>query len=207
MPFIQKTGRITIAGIIFIFASFTFALAVEDNFGPCRNIKGKHFSVYCAPQQDLSGLAERLNIGSSDKILSQCSINKGGSADSDFTQALDALFMRICDILDMHLYSFNGTIKVCRDYKHLKQVYKSIFNEELRSLSFYVYDLNTIYTSAENFKSEIIGHEMAHTLISHYFVVPPSEKIQELLAGYAEYQLHKSNLESHTTLASVEKSQ
>lgn len=33
---------------------------------------------------------------------------------------------------------------------------------------------------------------MGHALMSHYFVVQPSVKIQEVLAGYVEYQLRKS---------------
>ena len=53
--------------------------------------------------------------------------------------------------------------------------------------------MNTIYASAENFKIGVIGHEIAHAVISHYFVVQPSVKIQEVLAGYVEYQLRKTD--------------
>ncbi len=39
----------------------------------------------------------------------------------------------------------------------------------------------------------LLGHEMGHVIISHYFVVPPSYRIQEVLTGYVEFQLRKSN--------------
>jgi hypothetical protein len=38
----------------------------------------------------------------------------------------------------------------------------------------------------------VLGHEIAHAIMSHYFVVLPSEKIQEVLAGFVEYQLRKN---------------
>ena len=53
-------------------------------------------------------------------------------------------------------------------------------------------DINTIYITAENFKKAVLGHEVAHAVISHYFVVQPSMKVQEVLAGYIEYQLRKT---------------
>jgi hypothetical protein len=59
-------------------------------------------------------------------------------------------------------------------------------------VSFYVYDLNTIYVSAGSFKREVLGHEIAHAVISHYFVVQPPMKAQEVLAGYVEYQLREA---------------
>jgi hypothetical protein len=92
----------------------------------------------------------------------------------------------------MQLYSLQGKIKICKDFAQLSTIYCNFFNKELGATSFYVSDLNTIYTSAENFKREIIGHEIVHAIISHYFVVLPSVKIQEVLAGYVEYQLRKT---------------
>jgi hypothetical protein len=75
----------------------------------------------------------------------------------------------------------------------LAGIYRRLFDRDLGEVkSFYVYELNTIYTSAENFRRGIIGHEIGHAIMSHYFVVQPPVKIQEVLAGYVEYQLRKS---------------
>ena len=105
---------------------------------------------------------------------------------------LDVLFTQVCDTLDMQLYSFQGKIKICLDRERLSQIYDDLFRKELQASSFYIYSLNTIYISADSFKREILGHEMAHAIISHYFVVQPSVKIQEVLAGYVEYQLRRT---------------
>ena len=52
-------------------------------------------------------------------------------------------------------------------------------------------DINTIYVDSENININIFGHELSHAIQSHYFVVPTSNKMQEILAGYVEYQLRK----------------
>jgi hypothetical protein len=111
-----------------------------------------------------------------------------------FSRALpdrvDTLFTRVCDILDMRLYSYTGTIKVCKDEKQLGSVYSSLFGRDIPlGKSFYAHDLNTIYITEESFIRGIIGHEFAHAVMNHYFVVLPPEKIQELLSGYVEFQL------------------
>ena len=107
-------------------------------------------------------------------------------------EALDTLFLRVGDILDMNLYSFHGNIKICNDLLGLKNIYSNLFGADLGDrISFYASEVNTIYISGANFERGVLGHEIAHALICRYFFVPPSIKIQELLAMYVEYQLRK----------------
>jgi hypothetical protein len=196
MPDSRIYKLIVIFAILFsldVSISGTFVFAYDDGFGSAEKLEGKHFAVYYSPQIDLSNLAQQLNLGVSDRILVGGSMEKGFPSGRAFTNMLDDLFMRACDILDMHLYSFNGNIKICVTQEQLNAIYNNLFGKYLASYahSFYVYDLNTIYASAENFKMGVIGHEIAHAIISHYFVVQPPVKIQEVLAGYVEYQLRK----------------
>lgn len=177
--------------ISLFFLTIGFAYSYDDGFPEGQKVSGEHFTVYCATQVDAVNLAQRLNIGFSDRILA--GENSRPSAGAGLAGMLDTLFLRVCNILDMNLYSYQGTIKVCRDYAQLEEIYKNLFSSELGGkYSFYVYNLNTIYISAERFRSEILGHEMAHAIISHFFVVQPPVKIQEVLAGYVEYQLRKT---------------
>jgi len=169
--------------------------AIEDNFGSARKTEGEHFSIYFAPKVDSGSLAQRLNLSFSDRFLAGAGGEPSkGFAEAELNSIFDALFLRICDILEMRLYSFKGNIKICSDYQHLKRVYNYLFNREIAppAYSFYVYELNTVYISAEYFTLGILAHEIAHAIISHYFVVQPSVKIQEILAGYAEYQMRKA---------------
>jgi len=178
---------ITAASILF-FLAVGIAYAYDDGFTLSRKAEGRHFTIYYSPKLDLEGLAQQLNISPADKILASGS-TKGLSG---LVGMVDTLFTQVCDILDMQLYSYTGIIKICQDYSQLSQLYRNLFNADLGGmLSFYVNDSNTIYISQENFKRSVLGHEIAHAIIAHYFVVQSPVKVQEVLAGYVEYQLRK----------------
>jgi len=170
------------------------ATDADDGFGSAITIKGGHFTIYHEPYLDIDELIQNLDIYPSDEILTGKSIGKSDFSETTLADMVDILFRRVCDILDMQLYSFHGNIKVCRDGEHVNSIYNNLFYRDLKDYhSFYVYDINTIYISAENFKREVLGHEIAHAVISHYFVVQPSMKVQEVLTGYIEYQLRKES--------------
>ncbi len=173
--------------------SASVASAFDDGFGSAKTIEGKYTMVYYSPEADVTDLIRSLNIQPSDKILAGGSLGKGASHEEELGSLLDALEMQVSDILDMHSYSAKVIVKICRDNNRLKDIYKQMFNADLQGRqSFYVYALNTVYTSEESFKREIVGHEMAHAIISHYFVVPAPIKIQEVLSMYVEYNLRRA---------------
>ncbi len=175
--------------LAFILSVLSAAYAVDDGFGSSKKTEGQHFTIFYAPQVDPYGLLEKLNIGPTDLVLSERPSGKGES----LGVALDVLYGIVMKALDMNLYSLHGNIKICSDRKHLNNVYRSIFGGQLKTGSFYIHEYNTIYTSADDFTKEIVGHEIAHMIISHYFVVQPPQKVAEILSGYVEYQLRKSS--------------
>lgn len=170
--------------ILVLFYGYCFA-ENNDGFGSASKIESQHFAIFYSPQLDPEELARELDIHPLDKIIS------GGSYSSDLGGMVDTLFSQVCDILDMRLYSFRGNIKICRDDAQVSEIYRNLFDKPLNNHSFYVYDTNTVYISNDHFKKEILGHEIGHAVISHYFVVLPSVKIQEVLAVFVEYQLRK----------------
>lgn len=190
MPTKQIKKTILILSILFTLATGV-SYSYEDGFGPAKKVEGGHFTIYYAPELETSFLMQQLNLGVSDRFLTGETV-KAANSPIELTDMVDTLFARVCDVLDMQLYSYKGDIKVCKNFDHLKAIYKTLFDRELTRQSFYVNDLNTIYISEEFFKPEILGHEIAHAVISHYFVVLPSVKIQEVLATYVEYQLRKT---------------
>jgi hypothetical protein len=178
-----------------VFLTADISNSYDDGFGPAQKIESEHFTIYYAPGLDTANLARMLNISPSEDILAGKAGKQAGTlapAGTGLTDMIDTLFTRVCDILDMQLYSYKGEIKICKDASQLKAVYRSLFDKELTGESFYVNDLNTVYITGENFRQEILGHEIGHAVISHYFVVSPSVKVQEILATYVEYQLRKT---------------
>lgn len=191
MVFIRKIYKITVIFVIVFLLKINTSFAVDDGFGAAKKIEGKYFTVYYTPQLEIPKLLQQLNISPSDNLLVGRPMNKEFSSEAGLAEMLDVLFLQACDILDMHIYSFHGTVKISKDSVRLNDIYNYLFNKNAATRSFYVYDLNTIYTSADNFTRGVIGHEVAHAVISHYFVVQPSIKIQEILAMYVEYQLKR----------------
>lgn len=175
------------------FMAISVVFGFEDGFGPAKNIRGKYLSTYYSPELDLSSMLENLNIGLADRLMIGKRAKTNSSIESELAEMIDTLFMRVSDILDMHIYSFEGKIKICKDQQHLASIYRHLFNNDLgNNRSFYVSNLNTIYISENSFTKEVLGHEIAHAIISRYFVVQPSIKVSEILSGYVEYQLRKS---------------
>ena len=105
---------------------------------------------------------------------------------------LDAMFLESCRILGIHVYSFTATLEFLADQNAVKIVIKNLSGIDVDERAFYLYDLKTIYISLADLSVGVLGHEMAHAIISHYFGAPPSDNIQEILAGYVDYSLRKS---------------
>ncbi|OGW77425.1 MAG: hypothetical protein A3I73_02050 [Omnitrophica bacterium RIFCSPLOWO2_02_FULL_45_16] len=192
MPYIKKICAALIL-LSAVLLNVGLSWAFEDGFGSAKKIYGEHLSVYCAPESDIAGLDRRLNIRTSDKVLARKSAKMADSPEKELSDSLDTLFLRVSDIMDMHLYSLQVNIKLCRDDAQLNSIYNNLFKASLGGRrSFYVFSFNTIYISIEGFSKEIIGHEMAHAIICHYFAVPPPVKIQEVLAMYVEHNLRRA---------------
>ena len=169
------------------------AWAADDGFGDASRIASEHFDIFYKSGVDINTLISQLNISQSDQVLTGQSIDTA-SQDKQLASMLDVLFARAGDVLDMHLYSYKGNIKVFATQEQLRDFFYAKYHQDLpcNGVSFYLDDFNSIYISAADFRREVLGHEMGHTVMSHYFVVQPSVKIQEVLAGYVEYQLRKS---------------
>ena len=107
--------------------------------------------------------------------------------------SLSTLYLEVSDILDIHIYSYHGNIRLYPDIKEMMIYIPESYKIDIKgSCSYYIKSQNTIYVSLDNFNLGVLGHEIAHVIISHYFVVPPPHKIQEVLAGYVDYSLRKS---------------
>ena len=170
-----------------------YARAADDGFGDAKRIEGEHFTIDYKNGVDLSVLAEKLKISDTDQQLTNLKIDNS-SPEKELASKIEILFNRASDVLDMHVLSLKGHIKIFADHKQLEEFYHHLFSGNLpcTGFAFYLPDYDSIYMSAFNFRREILGHEMGHAIMTRYFVVQPSIKIQEVLACYVEYQLRKS---------------
>jgi len=179
---------------LFVTAGVLSAVEIDDDFGRAEKIEGRYFTVYYSKGIDISELSQQINITVTDKILAGKSIGEDFSSEPELARTADILYGLVSDMVDMHIYNFKGSIKICKDKAHMDRIYRGFFRKGMESymLAFYVNENSTIYISAEDFKREVLGHEIAHAIMNHYFVVSPPVKVQEILSKYVEYQLRKT---------------
>ncbi|MCK4463421.1 MAG: hypothetical protein KAU58_03820 [Candidatus Omnitrophica bacterium] len=187
--------RAVIISVLFIICVLSLSISdaaevfVDDGFETARKIESRYFDIYIENGIDLQTLAMKLSVP-----LSIKSIIREPAAFSDsytLSDQLDTLFLAVSEIMDMKLKKFRCTFKICRNRSRLSDVAKRLFGREIRPCGFYVTAIDTIYIDAETVTINLLGHELGHAIQVHYFVVPPPVKIQEILAGYVEFQLRK----------------
>jgi len=179
--------------LVFSLRAASVCAQSEDGFGDASKIKGEHFTIYYKTGIDLKDLLAKFTVSHSDELLSGQAVDKS-SNEATLSSMMEVLFARAGDILDLHVYSYQGSIKIFPTLKELSDYYNKHYHAALpgTGYSFYAEDDKIIYISAEYFNREILGNEIGRAIMSGYFVVSPSAKIQEVLAGYVEYQLKKS---------------
>lgn len=177
--------------IVFIVIFFFPICSLAQEEGLSVLAKSKYFSLYSPQDVDVYSLLNKLDFNyflQPDTLL----IKNNQDPNEILVKVLDALYLEVSDILDIHIYSFHGNIKILPDQNSVSAVFKKFFRTDFPERSFYVHEKNTIYVSLADLNSAMLGHEIAHAIISHYFVVPPPAKVQEVLSGFVEYTLRKS---------------
>ncbi|MCK5581500.1 MAG: hypothetical protein KAJ18_09545 [Candidatus Omnitrophica bacterium] len=152
--------------------------------------ESQYFSIYGYKDLDIRELLFKLNFNHFLQVDSF--LEEGGQGPENIlAKTMDALYLEISDILGIHIYSFRGNIKFYPDQASLNKVFRNFFEKDFHERSFYLHEKKTIYVSFADLTLGMLGHEAAHAIISHYFVVPPPEKVQEVLSGYVEFSLRK----------------
>lgn len=185
--FVAILGAILV--ITICFAASVSAATTQDGFQTSKRIESNYFTISIASGVDLDELTMKVAVPSS--IVAIIREPRAFANSYELSDQLDTLFLAVSEIMDVRLRKFHCELKVCKDAAGLSDVAYTLFGQEIQTGGFYVVALGTLYIDAENISIHILGHELSHAIQVHYFVVPPPETIQEVLAGYVEYQLRK----------------
>ena len=179
--------------VLLIAALFIIAVVSKNVFAEPL-IKSKYFSVYADGDIDKVDLLKKLNAGYFLRLGAAFSekAGRGEELDSMVASTLDAIYLEVSDILDIHMYDLNIDLEILPDRAALASILKPYIGGKTVDMpSFYYYDKNRIYISLADLNSGMLGHEIGHAIVTHYFVVPPPAKLQEVLSGYVEYSIRK----------------
>lgn len=169
--------------------SYAAEVTVNDGFQAARKIESRYFNIYIESGVDIQTLVMRLSVPESIKSIIRGSVPFSNSY--TLGDQLDTLFLAVSEVMDMNVKRFKCNLKICRNRSGLSDIAGRLFGKNIQPGGFYVVAIDTLYIDAENVTVNILGHELSHAIQTHYFVVPPPAKIQEILAGYVEFQLRK----------------
>jgi len=178
--------------LIIAFACAAALPAVAQETGSSPVCEGQYFVCYADQGLDAYQILSKLDFNSV-SLGDAVKKNNGTDIASVLSKTLDGLYQEVSDILDIHIYSFKGTIQFVADQPTLARLMKKRFNLDFAERSIYYHEKNVIFVSVKDMTVGILGHEMGHAIISHFFIVPPPPKIQEVLCGYVEYSLRKNH--------------
>jgi hypothetical protein len=99
---------------------------------------------------------------------------------------IDVIVERVKTVLEMHPKNFKVDIKITSDSGGVRSLYRKKYYRDVDFVAFYSPQERTIYISADDAKSRILAHELAHAVIDQFFGVATPVKIHELLAQYAD---------------------
>jgi hypothetical protein len=111
------------------------------------------------------------------------------TATDEIRNKVDIISERVMMVLEMYVKDLKFKIVLLPSATEVRRVYRSKYGRDVSFISFYAPGERTIYLSTDDADRRIFSHEVAHAVIDQYFKVPPSVKIHEMLAKYAENNL------------------
>jgi hypothetical protein len=109
---------------------------------------------------------------------------------------VDKIVETICSLLDMHPPNLRFGIALYRTQSEVTtayyrasgsaNAYKAQGAAGAAPIAFYSHGPRTIAVAIDNISDNILAHEIAHAIISAYFVTPPPARMQEILAQYMD---------------------
>jgi hypothetical protein len=155
-------------------------------------LETRYYDVDLRPGVDMYAMIERLR--DVPVIRYELLHEASETAQDIFAGMLDAVYLHACETLDIHMTSFRIGLVVLPDAPAVGRAVVPFLGVPRQTPSFYHRDTNTIYISAADLRCGILAHETGHAVINHYFIVPPPEKMQEVLCGYVEYSLMRDSV-------------
>ena len=155
-----------------------------------QRIETKHTIIQYETVEDLKDFDS--NIDYSPDGFSFSNLFSAGDSDdpaSSLARKLDSLYERVQRILDMRGMLKEVRINIYSSRKKLHEVYHSITGQECRVKAWYIFEVNTVYITNDYVDEGILAHEMAHSIIDHFFSVRPPEATAEILATYVDRHL------------------
>ncbi len=155
-----------------------------------KRIETKYTIVLYETIEDMKKFDGKIDYSTGEFTLkSLFSASDSKDPEGSIKKKVDSLFERVQEILDMRGRAEKVIINLYPNKKRLKEVYSNITGTECHVRAWYIYETNTIYINKDDVHEGMLAHEMAHSIIDHYFAVRPPRATAEILARYVDEHL------------------
>ena len=162
----------------------------DDGFVSDKEYKSYFFDIYAEKDIDKDKIVMGLYSPPSLTALIRKSISMFDI--NTVSGVLDVLYMGVAEIMDMRLRKFRCSVKICKDTDTFEKLKESIYGQKTdQRRSFYLPQSNTIYINSEKPDISAVGYAMSQAIQTNYFIVPAPESLQEITAGYVEFELKR----------------
>lgn len=171
--------------VILFFLNIPMELFPQGMWLSEEKITSKYARIFYETDETLRLFNRRVKLGLQSYILKKKYLGEL-SVERQVSEKIDIIVDRVKAILDMYPKNFRIDIKITADANLVQSIYKKRYYREVEFVAFYSPQERTIYISAEDAKSNILAHELAHAIIDQYFGVAAPVKIHEILAQYVD---------------------
>ena len=178
--------RILIPALILL--TFSSALVIycqTQSWQGTERLASGYAKIFCESEETLRLFNKRLKLGSLSSLLR----GRGPrelSLEGQVSEKVDTIVERVKTILEMHPKNFRVSINVLPDADSVRAVYRRKYYRDVDFVAFYAPSEKAVYVAADEVKSLVLAHELAHAVIDQFFGVAAPVKIHELLAQYVE---------------------
>ncbi len=180
----RKQILITTVVIFILSSSIVIYCQTQSRQGGERMDTG-YAKIICESDETLRVFNRRMKLGFLSSLL-RSRIENNLSIEGQISGKVDAVVERVETVLDMRPRNFKISLYILPDADRVRIAYKKKYYREVEFVAFYAPGEKAIYIAADEAKSLILAHEMAHAVIDQYFGKAAPVKIHEILAQYVE---------------------
>jgi hypothetical protein len=176
--------------IIAIYISFSLPVTVAAQDAD-KTYQTKYVTITYADEKDLHTFTR--NIGSGGLSFLRENPEKNPLLAKT---RVDKIVETICSLLDMHPPNLRFGITLYRTQSEVTTAYHrasgtaNAYNAHgstgAAPIAFYSHGPRNIAVAIDNITDNVLAHEIAHAIISAYFVTPPPARMQEIQAQYMD---------------------
>lgn len=176
---------VVVVGVLGI-AGGAWADGVDDVAGWSR-IDSRCCTIWVDPELSVTSINNRISTW---RVRPQVRrAVTAGTPEGQVAAKCDTLFQRAKELLDMYPPGIHVTIKIAKHRRQIHDVHAARYGFGTEAIAFYLFETNTIYATGKDLSESVLAHEMAHSILDHYFEVRPPRKIEELLAMHVDAHL------------------